>query len=63
MPASVLTAELKLCRLNTINPHGLEKQLLTWGKKFSRGSLCHEYPLGAFTLQYIVLTTDRDKLE
>lgn len=63
MPASVLTAELNLYRLNNIDPRGLEKQLLTGAKKVYRGSLCHEYPLGAFALQYVVLITDRDKLK
>lgn len=54
MPASMFSAEIKLYRLNVINSQGAEKQLLTCGKNSLEEALCHEYLLGAFTLQYIV---------
>lgn len=63
MPASMLSAELELCSLNAINSHGVGKQLLTCGKNSLEEVLCHEIFLGAFTLQFSALTTDRDKLE
>lgn len=63
MPASMLSAELKLYRLNAINSQGVGKQWLTCGKNSLEEVLHHKYILGAFTLQYVALTTHRDKLK
>lgn len=63
MPASMFRAELKFYRLNAINSHGVGKKLLTCAKNSLEAVLCPEYLLGAFTLQCVALTTDRNKPE
>lgn len=59
----MFSAELKLYRLAAINSHGVGKQLLTCGKNSLKEVPCHEYLLGAFTFQWVALTTDRNNLE